>query len=282
MSNAEPIQRENLRVAAIQMVSSRDQDTNLATAERLRTEAHRAGAEMAVVPENFVTYGNRHRPSIESQEHFLRTFADLAKRLNLWIVAGTYPLSIPPATVSTANQTSKPQAVTVVFDNNGQIRCHYAKIHLFDVDVSDSAKRYRESDDFLHGDHPVTFDSPWGGIGVSVCYDLRFAELYIELVKRGAGVMVVPSAFVEATGRDHWEILLRARAIECQCFVVAANQGGHHGGKLRTWGESMIIDPWGRVLQRIDKGEGLVVADIDLSSLATIRARMPIAQHRRL
>jgi len=237
---------------------------------------------MVVLPENFVAYGNRHRPSIESQEHFLRTFADLAKRLNLWIVAGTYPLSIPPATVSTANQTSKPQAVTVVFDNNGQIRCHYAKIHLFDVDVSDSQKRYRESDDFLHGDHPVTFDSPWGGIGLSVCYDLRFAELYIELVKRGAGVMVVPSAFVEATGRDHWEILLRARAIECQCFVVAANQGGHHGGKLRTWGESMIIDPWGLVLAQAGDEPCVLVAECREEDLARVRRSIPALEHRRL
>lgn len=282
MANAEPNHCNTLRVAALQMVSGRDYTENQASAERLLIEARQSGAELAVLPENFLTYGSRQQLSNDSQEQFIQAFSELAKKLHLWIVAGTFPLTIPPAAQDTARGVLKPQAMTLIFDNNGQLHSHYAKIHLFDVDVTDTQRHYRESDDFRHGDHPNTFDSPWGQIGVTVCYDLRFAELYLELVARGAGVILIPSAFVETTGRDHWEILLRARAIECQCFVVAANQGGRHSDTLSTWGESMIIDPWGRIIQKLDKGEGLVIADLDLSSLTTIRARMPIRQHRRL
>ena len=150
----------------------------------------------------------------------------------------------------------------------------YDKSHLFDVDVSDGVGAYRESDHICPGREPQVVDSPWGTLGLSVCYDLRFPEHYRELVDAGAEILMVPSAFTYATGRAHWEVLLRARAIETQCFVIAANQGGWHDEKRRTYGHSTIIHPWGQVLAQKDEGEGVVVADIDMAELRECRRRM--------
>ena len=272
-----------VRVAAIQMVSKSDLDANMASARKLLNEAKHELVDLAVLPENFLTYGTR--PSFDrSQEvKFLATFAQMAKQLGMWIVAGSFPLrhSIEGHDRQ-SEEVEKPFATSVVFHPDGHVHEYYDKIHLFDVDVSDTNRRYRESNDFSQGSRPVVFDSPWGRIGLAICYDLRFPELFFDFAQKGVSIILIPSAFTEATGRDHWEILLRARAIECQCFIVAPNQGGSHNEKLSTWGQTMVIDPWGNVLASLDKGEGTVVADLDLSMIQKISDRMPIASHRRM
>ncbi len=170
----------------------------------------------------------------------------------------------------------------LVFDPRGEMVARYDKMHLFDVQVDDRQAQYSESRSFEPGSRIVCVDAPVGRIGLSICYDLRFPELYRKLLEQGAEILTVPSAFTKVTGEAHWEVLLRARAIENQCFVLAANQGGVHNATRETWGHSMIVDPWGRVLARVESGEGVAVADIDLSALHALRSRMPIQSHRRL
>lgn len=273
----------HIRVAAIQMVSKSDFDANMTSARKLLRQAKRKSVDMAVLPENFLTYGTRPALDKSREVEFVETFAKMAKELDTWIVAGSFPLSYSIEGYNRQSEkVDKPYATSVVFHPDGRVHEYYDKIHLFDADVSDTNRRYRESDDFSHGNRPVVFDSPWGRIGLAICYDLRFPELFLHFAQNSVSIILIPSAFTEATGRDHWEILLRARAIECQCFIVAPNQGGCHNEKLNTWGRSMVVDPWGNILSSLDKGEGVVVADLDLSMIQKICDRMPIASHRRL
>lgn len=272
-----------LNVAAIQMVSCHDVDKNLTTAKEMLQIAAEKNAQLAVLPETFLTYGIKNKPDVKQQEYFLATMADFAKELNLWVIAGTYPLSeevISPKDNETNN--NKPFAGSTVFNNNGVCEGIYSKVHLFDADVNDGTKRYRESDEYRHGADVPVFKSPWCDFGVAVCYDLRFPELFTYFHGKGCAMICLPSAFTEATGRDHWQVLVRARAIETQSYIVAANQGGTHPSGRATWGESMIVDPWGVVLAKIDKGEGVIVKPIDFNCVDQIRKKMPVAQHRRL
>ncbi len=281
--NEEVAQKDTLRVAAVQMVSTFDYETNVAAARRLLEKAKFDSAELAVLPENFLTYGSKRPPDEHFQYEFLETFQLIAKDLEMWVVAGSFPLSVPVSgDQGRQAKPRKPCATTVVFHPKGRVHAHYSKLHLFDAEVPDANRHYRESDCFSHGDRSVVFESPWGRIGLAICYDLRFPELFIDLVQKGAELILVPSAFTETTGRDHWEILLRVRAVESQCFVVAPNQGGRHTDKLSTWGRTMIVDPWGEILSSLEKGEGVVVTDLDLSKVKETRDRMPIALHRRI
>ncbi|HCT08499.1 MAG TPA: carbon-nitrogen hydrolase, partial [Pseudomonas sp.] len=186
-------------------------------------------------------------------------------------------LPLPPKDQPNA----KSNACSLLVDDHGEIVARYDKLHLFDVDVADARGRYRESDDYAFGGNVVVADTPVGRLGLTVCYDLRFPELYSELRAAGAELITAPSAFTAVTGAAHWDVLIRARAIETQCYLLAAAQGGVHPGPRETHGHAAIVDPWGRVLAQQDRGEAVLLADRDSSEQASIRARMPVVNHRR-
>lgn len=269
-----------MSIAVIQMVSQSDVLINLAHARRLLEQAAAGGARLAVLPENFAAMGRRDIAEIGRIEALgegpiLAWLKQTARDLTLWIVAGTLPL--PPFDQPTA----KPNACSLLIDEHGDIVARYDKLHLFDVDVADARGRYRESDDYAFGERVVVADTPVGRLGLTVCYDLRFPELYSELRAAGAELISAPSAFTAVTGAAHWEVLIRARAIETQCYVLAAAQGGVHPGPRETFGHGAIVDPWGRVLAQQDQGEAVLLAERDSSEQASIRARMPVTSHRR-
>jgi predicted amidohydrolase len=267
--------------AAIQMAPRRSLAENLLNAERLIASAVNQGAQCLVLPENFAYFGAKDLLYIAAQESspagpVRRFLHQQAKKNSVWIVAGT----IPVADASSGGK--KGFASCFCYDTSGvEVAC-YQKIHLFDVAVTDVKKQYRESDNYQAGVNPVVVETPFGKIGLSVCYDLRFAELYRQLADRGADIIVVPSAFTAVTGKAHWELLLRARAVENQVFVVGANMGDRSHSKTPTWGGSTIIHPWGNVLADMCDGDGVVIADIDISDIVKLKQKMPIAKHRRL
>jgi predicted amidohydrolase len=266
-----------MRVAAIQMTSTHEIEANLEAAERHLAEAARLGAVLAALPENFAFMG---RESAEKRvvaepdgagriQSFL---ADTARRLNLWIVGGTVPLR--------QEGDGRVAAACLVYKSDGQRVARYDKIHLFDVDVPGSVESHRESAHTAPGKEPRLVETPVGRLGLAVCYDMRFPELFRMLSRQGAEAFVVPSAFTVPTGRAHWESLLRARAIENQCGLIAPAQWGVHPGGRETFGDSMIIDHWGKVLARLPSGTGCVVADFDPAARVDVRARFPALDHR--
>lgn len=266
------------RVAAIQMCSTGDLSANLQRAEELTAQAADQGAELVVLPENFAYYGNKNllQAAIEERgpDGPARAFlSELARRYKVWIAGGTVPVS---------ETGDKGYACCFLYNSQGEEVACYHKIHLFDVEVGDAHKHYRESDDYLPGSHPVVVETPFGKLGLSVCYDLRFAELYRRLSDMGADIVTVPSAFTAATGEAHWRLLLRARAVENQCFMVGANMGDRQHPRRPTWGESMIVHPWGKVMASLEGGEGVICADLDLAEIQALKQKMPIADHRRL
>ncbi|BBP74894.1 MULTISPECIES: carbon-nitrogen hydrolase family protein [Pseudomonas] len=266
--------------SVIQMVSQSDVLANLSQARRLLEQAAEGGARLAVLPENFAAMGRRDVAAIGRAEALgegpiLPWLKQTARDLRLWIVAGTLPL--PPVDQPQA----KANACSLLVDEQGETVARYDKLHLFDVDVADNRGRYRESDDYAHGSRVVVADTPVGRLGLSVCYDLRFPELYSELRQAGAELITAPSAFTAVTGAAHWDILIRARAIETQCYVLAAAQGGVHPGPRETFGHAAIVDPWGRIVAEQDQGEAVLLAERDSTEQASIRARMPVASHRR-
>jgi len=266
--------------SVIQMVSQSDVLANLARARALLERAAEGGARLAVLPENFAAMGRRDVAEIGRAEALgegpvLPWLKQAARDLKLWIVAGTLPL--PPVDQPQA----KANACSLLIDEQGETVARYDKLHLFDVDVADTRGRYRESDDYAYGSQVVVADTPVGRLGLSVCYDLRFPELYSELRKAGAELITAPSAFTAVTGAAHWEVLIRARAIETQCYLLAAAQGGVHPGPRETFGHGAIVDPWGRIVAEQDQGEAVLLAERDSNEQASIRARMPVASHRR-
>ncbi|MBN6713001.1 carbon-nitrogen hydrolase family protein [Pseudomonas capsici] len=266
--------------AVIQMVSQSNVQDNLAQARRLLEQAAESGARLAVLPENFAAMGRRDiadigRAEARGQGPILPWLKRAARYLKLWIVAGTLPL--PPDD----QPDGKVTACSLLVDEQGEQVARYDKLHLFDVDVADNRGRYRESDDYAHGNNVVVADTPVGRLGLSVCYDLRFPELYTALREAGAELITAPSAFTAVTGAAHWEVLIRARAIETQCYMLAAAQGGTHPGPRETYGHAAIVDPWGRVLGRQEQGEAVLLAERDNEEQASIRARMPVSSHRR-
>ena len=268
------------KVAAVQMVSSMQVQENLRSAEKLIDDAVIEGADLIVLPENFAAFANTDVRSIglgeTSPNGVIRKFlADQAARNRVWIVGGTIPTdSVGGSEAKVAN--NRVRAACFVYDREGKEAGRYDKIHMFDVMVNDETKKYAESETFEAGDALTVVDTPVGNMGLSVCYDLRFPEMYRILFQRGAEILSVPSAFTEVTGGAHWEVLMRCRAIENFCYVVGACQGGVHDSGRRTFGDSLIIDPWGRVLGRLPKGPGVIVADIDLQALHEIRSDMPV------
>ncbi|MEJ5863820.1 carbon-nitrogen hydrolase family protein [Pseudomonas farsensis] len=269
-----------MKSAVIQMVSQDDVATNLQRATVLLQQAAAGGARLAVLPENFAAMGRRDAAAIGRAEALgqgpiLPWLKRTARDLRLWIVAGTLPL--PPV----GQPEAKANACSLLIDEHGEIAARYDKLHLFDVDVADNRGRYRESDDYAHGSQVVVADTPVGRVGLSVCYDLRFPELYSALRAAGAELITAPAAFTAVTGAAHWEILIRARAIETQCYVLAAAQGGLHPGPRETHGQAAIIDPWGRIVAQQARGEAVLLATRDSDEQASIRARMPVLNHRR-
>lgn len=269
-----------MSVAVIQMVSQPEIAANLTNAEHWLRQAAEAGARLAVLPENFAAMGRGDSAQIAWAEArgegpILPWLRRISRELKLWIVAGTIPL--PPA----AEPTAKPMACSLVFNDQGEQVARYDKLHLFEAQVADARGLYRESDDYDFGQQWVVVDTPVGRLGLSVCYDLRFAELYSCLREAGAELISAPSAFTAVTGAAHWECLIRTRAIETQCYVLAAGQGGLHAGGRETWGHSAIVDPWGRIVAEQAQGPGFILAEPDRAQQQAIRQRMPITEHRR-
>ncbi|HEX8626542.1 MAG TPA: carbon-nitrogen hydrolase family protein [Catenuloplanes sp.] len=265
-----------MRVAVCQLNARDDRAANLTVARELLDRAAAAGADLAVLPE----YVDHLGPADSAPEpepvdgEFASFFADAARDLRMWVLAGSFH-EVGPDADRTYN-------TSLVFDRDGRLAATYRKIHLYDVEIAGRVS-YRESATVAPGGDPVVVDVEGTRVGLSICYDLRFPELYRQLaVAGGATVLVVPAAFMLHTGRDHWEVLLRARAIENQCFVVAAGQFGDHDPGRTCFGRSMVIDPWGTVLAQAPDTVGMVVVDLDLARLATIREQLPSLANRRL
>ena len=270
--------------AAVQLRPQASLQQNLAAAKTLIKQAAEAGSGLVVLPENFAYLGCSDLTQVGLTEQrngpVYEFLAQQAQRHGLWLVGGTVPVCDA--------SSPKPFARSWLFDPQGNLAQHYDKIHLFDVDVPKSAGEvlqrvtYRESDDYRSATDGVVAGTEHVRLGMSVCYDLRFAELYRQLADADAQVVAVPAAFTAATGRDHWELLLRARAVENQLFVIGANMVDRDHPRRGLWGGSAIIDPWGTVLARVDDEPGVAIAEINLDRLAEIRSKMPVAQHRKL
>lgn len=262
------------RIAAVQMVSSDCVANNLSLLDVFFRQAREAGAELIVLPENFAFMGSSDADKLlvaEDLGHGLiqQTVSQLARFYGIWVIAGTMPIKA---------HAMQAKACCLVYDSMGMRVGHYDKIHLFDVRISES-EAHQESLSTERGKQVVVVDTPVGRIGLTVCYDLRFPELYRALVLKGAQLFSVPSAFTATTGEAHWEVLLRARAIENLSYVVAANQGGQHANGRHTYGHSMIIEPWGRVLTVQEPGTGIIFADIDLQRQQQLRQQFPCNDH---
>ncbi len=264
-------------VAAVQMTSLAEVAKNLETVRRLLAVARDRGACLAVLPENFSFMGRNEaerRAVVERDGDgpVQNAMAEIARELAIWIVAGTQPIALAGE--------SRPANACVVYDAKGQRAARYDKIHLFDVDLPGGREGYRESANAAPGAKTVLVDTPAGRVGLTVCYDLRFPELYRKLVSEGAEIFSVPSAFTSPTGRAHWETLLRARAIEDLCFVIAAAQSGIHDSNRETYGDTLIADYWGRVLAREPRGSHVVVATLDKDGQKATRDNFPALKHR--
>jgi predicted amidohydrolase len=266
-----------MKVAAIQMTSGPDVAANLQQARALLERAREREAQLAVLPENFSFMGlqdadKRQVAEADGSGPIQDFLSRTSRELGMWIVAGTTPIR--------AGDDGRVAAASLVYNASGERVARYDKIHLFDVDIPGRAESYRESAHVAPGREPVVVDTPVGRLGLSVCYDVRFPELFRRLSSAGAQVITVPAAFTGPTGRAHWETLLRARAIENLCYVIAPAQSGIHANGRETYGDSMIVDHWGAVLQRLPRGRGCVVADIDLNRQAHARTSFPALSHR--
>lgn len=267
---------EILKVACIQMTSGPVIEENLKFAAGYIREAANEGAQLIATPEN--TCWMRFPPE-EKVKHTpyqedhpgVQFFPDLARELRVWILVGS---------MAVKGRDGKLHNRSFLFSDTGKLVAFYDKIHLFDAVLS-SGEVYAESNNVMAGDTAVVAQTPWGGLGMTICYDLRFSHLYRDLAKAGASILAVPAAFTVPTGQAHWETLLRARAIETGCFVIAPAQTGEHDGGRRTWGHSLIISPWGKVLARTGEEQGYILADLDLSEVEKARQKIPALTHDR-
>jgi predicted amidohydrolase len=276
-----------VRFAAVQMTSGDDVDVNLRTAGELLDRAAGAGAVLAVLPENFARIGVHESYRAEFAESdgsgpLQAYLADAAKRTGMWIVGGTIPV--------VSDDLKRPFAACLVYDSMGRRVGRYDKIHLFDVNIPGepgAGENYLESGNTRAGRKPLVISTPWGGLGIAVCYDLRFPELFGSLSRNGMDFLALPSAFTVATGQAHWHVLVCARAIENLCYVVASAQTGQHAAGRRTYGHSLIVDPWGEVLagdmeSACSDKIGYISAVIDIDRLQNLRRQFPVLSHRRL
>ena len=280
-------------LAAIQMSSQDSIASNLADAERLLAQAAQAGACLAVLPENFACFaaGQQHQTA-EQFDQIREQLAVMARRFNLWLVAGSIPCGYRPN--GQIVPEGKVRSCCLLFDPSGQVVARYDKIHLFDAQVADGVGGYRESATFEAGNQVISANTPFGCLGLMICYDLRFPELALALRRQGAEILTAPSAFTYPTGQLHWSLLLRARAIDTQCWVVGANQTGWHGTR-QTWGHSAIVDVNGQVYcdvahesmqetacEPTTRGSTVLTACYDQATLVARRSAMPLMDHRRL
>lgn len=263
------------RIAAIQMASGPHVASNLSEAERLIEIAVNQGAKLVALPEYFAIMGLKDNDKVAAREKegsgpIQRFLSKAAKKNQIWIIAGSVPLE--------SGSKDKVRNSCLVYDDKGKQVARYDKIHLFGLDLGN--EHYHEEATIEPGDEVVTLETPFGKIGLSICYDLRFPELYRAMGE--VDIIVVPSAFTETTGKAHWEPLIRARAIENQAYVLAPAQGGYHASGRETHGNSMIVDPWGVVLDRLPRGSGIVTASINPGYLTSIRKSLPALKHRRM
>jgi nitrilase len=277
--NTANLSAPRVKVAAVQMASGPNVAANLNEASRHIKHAAEAGAHLVVLPENFAIMGMKEQDKVKIREvdgkgqiqDFLK---DQAERFGVWLVGGTVPL--------VATDPNKVRAACLVYDEKGQRRARYDKTHLFDVHLVDSKEHYVESETIEAGDDIVVVDTPFARIGLAICYDLRFPELFRGMVDQGVDLIVIPSAFTAITGKAHWEALIRARAVENLSYVVAADQGGYHVNGRESHGHSMIVDPWGHILDQLASGSGYVIAELDMQYLQSTRRSFPALDHRRL
>ena len=268
-----PSPSPSFRVAALQMVSTPDRERNLADAERLIAEAVADGAQLVLLPEYFCFMGFRDTDKLGVREPYgdgpiQRFLSDAARRHGVWVIGGTLPVTAPEA--------SRVLNTTLVFNPQGEEAARYDKIHLFNFEKGDES--FDEARTIRPGAEVRSFDAPFGRVGLSVCYDLRFPELYRRL--GDCALIVVPSAFTYTTGHAHWEMLLRARAVENQCYVLAAAQGGRHENGRRTWGHSMLVDPWGEIVAVRDEGAGVAAGNLERARIDEVRQSLPAWRHR--
>jgi len=267
------------KVAAIQMTSGSNVQANLDEAAKLIEQAASQGAELIVLPENFSQMpmtdqervGHAETPGEGRVQKFLATQAE---KNNAWIVGGTLPIR--------SDDKNRAYASSLLFDNQGNQVARYDKIHMFDVLIEESNETYHESATTVPGEEVVVVDTPFGRMGLSVCYDLRFPELYRTMIDQGMEICTLPAAFTAFTGQSHWEPLIRARAIENQCYIIAAAQGGYHVNNRQTYGHSMIVNPWGNILGSVGTGPGVVITEIEDEALQTTRKNFQVLNHRRL
>jgi len=266
-------------IAAIQMISGSNLDRNLLQAEHLIALAVSANAKLIVLPENFSFMPKNDGERLSVQEEFgqgkIQDFLSKQSKLHqVFIIAGTVPIS--------DKKSNKVFGSCLVYNDQGICYERYDKIHLFDVNVPEINENYNESETIQAGNEVKVIETPFAKIGLAVCYDLRFPELFRQFVDLDVDIIAIPSAFTEMTGKAHWEVLLKARAIENLSYVIAANQGGKHESNRETYGDSMIVDPWGNILNRLAKGPGIVLADIDKNKLSQLRSSFPVLKHRQL
>jgi deaminated glutathione amidase len=269
-----------MKIAAVQMVSTPDWPDNRAAAERLVRAAAAAGAGFVLLPEYFCLMGRQDRDKLALAEAAGDTapgriqgfLSSLAAELGIWLAGGTLPVH--------AGVADRVLNRTCVYAPDGHEAAHYDKLHLFAFD--NGRESYDEGRVLQAGDAPVAFDAGPHRVGLSVCYDLRFPELYRALMSPPCDVLCVPAAFTHTTGEAHWSLLLRARAVENQCYVLASAQGGIHANGRRTWGHSMVIGPWGEVIDELPEGEGFVIAELQPERLAAVRTQLPALRHRRM
>lgn len=265
--------------AAIQMCSTLNVDDNLRAAEKLIAMAAEQGAKFIVLPENFAIMGLNDADRYSARESFgsgkIQDFlSHQASQHQAWLVGGTIPMD--------CKNEKRVRAASLLFDASGNCVARYDKIHLFDVDVT-ATETYRESDGIQAGDGIVVVETPFGKVGMAVCYDIRFPELFRCMFNAGADIFVLPSAFTVITGTAHWEVLLRSRAVENFCYVIGAGQGGLHTNGRRTYGHSLIVSPWGEKLAELPGTDsGVICADMDLKKLREIRQSLPVARHQRI
>lgn len=262
------------KVAAAQMTSSASISNNLQQVQTFFVKAKEEQVDLIVLPENFAFMGKTETDKLNQAEKYgvgeiQNHISRWAKEYGIWVIAGTLPLK---------GLKDRVKSSCLVFDDKGLCAARYDKIHLFDVRVSEQ-EAHQESSTVERGDEIVVVDTPVGRVGLTVCYDLRFPELYRQLVLRGAELLSVPSAFTAVTGAAHWEVLLRARAIENLCYVIAPNQGGMHENGRHTYGHSMIVEPWGKVIQEQKANVGMISAEIDLQRLRDLRRQFPCNDH---
>lgn len=267
------------KLAAIQMASGPNVNANLIEAGRLIGKAADAGASLVVLPENFALMGLSEQDKVNVREQdgrgVMQDFlADSASKHGVWLVGGTIPLE--------ANDNGKVRGSCLLLDDKGERIARYDKIHLFDVNIPETGENYNESETIEHGDSVVVVDTPFGRLGLAVCYDLRFPELFRKMADQDVQIIALPSAFTAITGKAHWEVLVRARAIENMCYVAASAQGGYHVSGRETYGNSMIVNPWGVVIDRLEHGSGFVIANVDLDYMASMRRNFPVLGHRKM